>query len=181
MYFPPKVKDICSSSVECRTAPLRQLSQSSLPLHRNSYMLSTFCTEHNVQECLSHINQVGNLTCVFGVLLAQLLIRKCLFLVDMYNRTALSWVSVWLVLHILCLTLFSSFTLSFSGGVIYWPPTSLDGVGRQLRNECCGCAELHVWPDSAAPQGPPNPGKHGNGAAEVQQQCGLPAAHQLPT
>ncbi|XP_040895656.1 afadin- and alpha-actinin-binding protein-like isoform X2 [Toxotes jaculatrix] len=51
------VKDIHSSTAECRTSPLRQFSQSSLPLHRSSYMLSTFCTEHNVQECLSHINQ----------------------------------------------------------------------------------------------------------------------------
>ncbi|XP_010779641.1 afadin- and alpha-actinin-binding protein-like [Notothenia coriiceps] len=51
-----EVKDIRSSSVECRPSPLRQFSQSSLPLHRN-YMLSDFCTEHNVQECLSHINQ----------------------------------------------------------------------------------------------------------------------------
>ncbi|XP_034737818.1 afadin- and alpha-actinin-binding protein A-like isoform X2 [Etheostoma cragini] len=53
---PPKVKDICSSSVECRPSPLRQFNQSSLPLHRNT-MLSTFCTEENVQECLSHISQ----------------------------------------------------------------------------------------------------------------------------
>ncbi|XP_070765337.1 afadin- and alpha-actinin-binding protein-like [Enoplosus armatus] len=52
-----EVKDICSSSVECRTSPLRQFSQSSLPLHRKSYMLSAFCKEHNVQECLTHINQ----------------------------------------------------------------------------------------------------------------------------
>ncbi|XP_022620375.1 afadin- and alpha-actinin-binding protein-like isoform X2 [Seriola dumerili] len=51
------VKDIHGNSAECRTSPLRQLSQSSLPVHRNSYVLSTFCTEHNVQECLSHINQ----------------------------------------------------------------------------------------------------------------------------
>ncbi|XP_074491334.1 afadin- and alpha-actinin-binding protein-like isoform X1 [Sebastes fasciatus] len=51
-----EVKDICSSSVECRPSPLRRFSQSSLPLQRN-YMLSTFCTENNVQECLSHINQ----------------------------------------------------------------------------------------------------------------------------
>ncbi|XP_033477327.1 afadin- and alpha-actinin-binding protein-like isoform X2 [Epinephelus lanceolatus] len=50
------VKDICSSSVECRPSPLRQFSQSSLPLHRN-YMHGTFCTEQNVQECLSHISQ----------------------------------------------------------------------------------------------------------------------------
>ncbi|XP_049442922.1 afadin- and alpha-actinin-binding protein-like [Epinephelus fuscoguttatus] len=51
-----EVKDICSSSVECRPSPLRQFSQSSLPLHRN-YMHGTFCTEQNVQECLSYINQ----------------------------------------------------------------------------------------------------------------------------
>ncbi|XP_068447344.1 afadin- and alpha-actinin-binding protein-like isoform X2 [Clinocottus analis] len=50
------VKDICSGSVECRSSPLTQFSQSSLPLHSN-YILSTFCTEHNVQECISHINQ----------------------------------------------------------------------------------------------------------------------------
>uniref|UniRef100_A0A671UX63 SSX family member 2 interacting protein n=1 Tax=Sparus aurata TaxID=8175 RepID=A0A671UX63_SPAAU len=55
-FFSPEDKDICSSS-ECRTPPLRQFSQSSLPLHRKSYMLSTFCTEQNVQECQSHINQ----------------------------------------------------------------------------------------------------------------------------
>uniref|UniRef100_A0A7N9B0K8 Synovial sarcoma, X breakpoint 2 interacting protein b n=1 Tax=Mastacembelus armatus TaxID=205130 RepID=A0A7N9B0K8_9TELE len=40
-----------------RASPLRQLNQSSLPLNRNSYMLSTFCTEDNVQECLLHISQ----------------------------------------------------------------------------------------------------------------------------
>ncbi|XP_030584127.1 afadin- and alpha-actinin-binding protein-like isoform X1 [Archocentrus centrarchus] len=51
------VKDVRSSSVECRASPLRQFSQSSLLLHRNSYMLGNFCTEHNAQECLSHINQ----------------------------------------------------------------------------------------------------------------------------
>ncbi|XP_026160965.1 afadin- and alpha-actinin-binding protein-like isoform X2 [Mastacembelus armatus] len=51
------VKDIHSSSAECRASPLRQLNQSSLPLNRNSYMLSTFCTEDNVQECLLHISQ----------------------------------------------------------------------------------------------------------------------------
>ncbi|XP_041862436.1 afadin- and alpha-actinin-binding protein-like isoform X2 [Melanotaenia boesemani] len=51
------VKDFRCSSVECRTPPVRPFSQSSLPLHKNSYMLSTFCTQHNVQECLSHINQ----------------------------------------------------------------------------------------------------------------------------
>uniref|UniRef100_A0A3Q3L9N7 Synovial sarcoma, X breakpoint 2 interacting protein b n=1 Tax=Mastacembelus armatus TaxID=205130 RepID=A0A3Q3L9N7_9TELE len=49
--------DIHSSSAECRASPLRQLNQSSLPLNRNSYMLSTFCTEDNVQECLLHISQ----------------------------------------------------------------------------------------------------------------------------
>ncbi|XP_042271923.1 afadin- and alpha-actinin-binding protein-like isoform X1 [Thunnus maccoyii] len=52
-----EVKDIRRSSVECRTAPLRQFSQSSLSLRKNSYTLSTFCTEHNVQECLLHISQ----------------------------------------------------------------------------------------------------------------------------
>ncbi|XP_012713035.2 afadin- and alpha-actinin-binding protein [Fundulus heteroclitus] len=52
-----QVKDAPSCSVECRTPPLRQFSQSSLPLHRNSHRLSTFCTEHNLQECLSHISQ----------------------------------------------------------------------------------------------------------------------------
>lgn len=62
IFFPPEVKDICSTSDECRTSPLTQFSQSSLPLHRQSYILSNFCTEHNVQECLLHINQVGNLT-----------------------------------------------------------------------------------------------------------------------
>ncbi|XP_005457387.2 afadin- and alpha-actinin-binding protein isoform X3 [Oreochromis niloticus] len=51
------VKDGRSSSVEYGASPLRQFSQSSLLLHRNSYMLGTFCTEHNVQQCLSHINQ----------------------------------------------------------------------------------------------------------------------------
>ncbi|KAK2835460.1 hypothetical protein Q5P01_015944 [Channa striata] len=58
------VKDFHSSAAECRTSPVRRFSQSSLPLHRNSYMLSTFCTEHNVQECLTHINQ--EVTC-FGL------------------------------------------------------------------------------------------------------------------
>ncbi|XP_031612029.2 afadin- and alpha-actinin-binding protein isoform X2 [Oreochromis aureus] len=51
------VKDGRSSSVEYGASPLRQFSQSSLLLHRNSYVLGTFCTEHNVQQCLSHINQ----------------------------------------------------------------------------------------------------------------------------
>lgn len=58
-------------------------------------------------------------------------------------------------------------TLSGTGGVISRPPTSLDRVGQQLRNECCGCAKLHVRPDSDAPQGPPESGKHGSGAAEI--------------
>ncbi|XP_029004681.1 afadin- and alpha-actinin-binding protein-like isoform X2 [Betta splendens] len=48
------VKDIHSN--ECGAAPSRQYSQS-LPLHRSSYLLGTFCTEQNVQECLSHISQ----------------------------------------------------------------------------------------------------------------------------
>ncbi|XP_067369966.1 afadin- and alpha-actinin-binding protein-like isoform X2 [Channa argus] len=51
------VKDFHSSAAECRTTPLRQFSQSLLPSHKKSYMPSTFCTEHNVQECLTHINQ----------------------------------------------------------------------------------------------------------------------------
>ncbi|XP_028259946.1 afadin- and alpha-actinin-binding protein-like isoform X2 [Parambassis ranga] len=50
------VKDVRSSS-ESRTSPMRQFSQSPLPLHRNPYVLSAFCTEHNVKECLSHLNQ----------------------------------------------------------------------------------------------------------------------------
>ncbi|XP_029905968.1 afadin- and alpha-actinin-binding protein-like isoform X1 [Myripristis murdjan] len=55
-----EIKDISGSSFKCGTSPMRQFSQSSLlPLrvHRNSYMLSAFCTEDNMQECLSHINQ----------------------------------------------------------------------------------------------------------------------------
>uniref|UniRef100_A0A3B3C5C2 Synovial sarcoma, X breakpoint 2 interacting protein b n=1 Tax=Oryzias melastigma TaxID=30732 RepID=A0A3B3C5C2_ORYME len=36
---------------------LRHFSQSSLPLHRNTNVQSAFCTQQNVQECLSHINQ----------------------------------------------------------------------------------------------------------------------------
>ncbi|XP_023151222.2 afadin- and alpha-actinin-binding protein-like isoform X1 [Amphiprion ocellaris] len=47
------VKDVLSSSVECRTSPLRRFSLSAL--HRNS--LGVFCSEDNVQECLSHISQ----------------------------------------------------------------------------------------------------------------------------
>ncbi|TNM87976.1 hypothetical protein fugu_006197 [Takifugu bimaculatus] len=53
-----EVKDICDSG-ECRTPLMRPFSQSSLPLQRRtSYILSTFCTEHNVQECLLRITQV---------------------------------------------------------------------------------------------------------------------------
>ncbi|KAF7665912.1 hypothetical protein LDENG_00127000 [Lucifuga dentata] len=52
-----EAKDISSSSVECRTSPLWRFGQSSLPQHRNSYMLGAFCTEDNVHECLSHISQ----------------------------------------------------------------------------------------------------------------------------
>uniref|UniRef100_H3DDN3 SSX family member 2 interacting protein n=1 Tax=Tetraodon nigroviridis TaxID=99883 RepID=H3DDN3_TETNG len=53
-----EVKDVCGPSSECRTPPMRPFSQSSLPLqHRTSYILSTFCTEHNVQECLLRISQ----------------------------------------------------------------------------------------------------------------------------
>ncbi|XP_037326617.2 afadin- and alpha-actinin-binding protein-like isoform X2 [Pungitius pungitius] len=51
-----EVRDICSSSVECRPSPLGQFIPSVMPLHRN-HIYSTFCTEYNVQECLSHINQ----------------------------------------------------------------------------------------------------------------------------
>ncbi|XP_024920910.1 afadin- and alpha-actinin-binding protein isoform X2 [Cynoglossus semilaevis] len=51
------VKDVYSSSAECRTSPLRQIYQSSLLLHRNSCMFGSFCTETNVQQCALHINQ----------------------------------------------------------------------------------------------------------------------------
>nr|XP_020452579.1 afadin- and alpha-actinin-binding protein isoform X2 [Monopterus albus] len=51
------VRHLHSSSPECRTSPVRHFSRSLLPQHRNSSMLSTFCTEHNVQDCLSHISQ----------------------------------------------------------------------------------------------------------------------------
>ncbi|KAM9797416.1 afadin- and alpha-actinin-binding protein-like isoform X2 [Syngnathus typhle] len=34
-----------------------QLDQSPLPLHRKSHMFTNFCTEHNVPECITHINQ----------------------------------------------------------------------------------------------------------------------------
>ncbi|XP_011613234.1 afadin- and alpha-actinin-binding protein-like isoform X2 [Takifugu rubripes] len=52
-----EVKDICDSG-ECRTPLMGPFSQSSLPLQRRtSYILSTFCTEHNVQECLLRITQ----------------------------------------------------------------------------------------------------------------------------
>ncbi|XP_017262533.1 afadin- and alpha-actinin-binding protein-like isoform X2 [Kryptolebias marmoratus] len=53
----PLVKDVRRSSVECRTPPLRQFSLPSLLLHRSPHTLRAFCTEQNVQECLSHINQ----------------------------------------------------------------------------------------------------------------------------
>lgn len=62
VIFPLEVKDACGPSGECRTPPMRSFSQSSLPLqHRTSYILSTFCTENNVQECLLRISQVGNI------------------------------------------------------------------------------------------------------------------------
>ncbi|XP_061594357.1 afadin- and alpha-actinin-binding protein-like [Cololabis saira] len=51
------VKGVHGSTVECGTPLLRQFNQSTLPLLRNSNVLSTFCTENNMQECLSHINQ----------------------------------------------------------------------------------------------------------------------------
>lgn len=65
---------------------------------------------------------------------------------------------------------------NFKGGVIPRPPNGLGGVGRELGPECCDSPELHVWPDSAAPQEPQNSGKHGSGTAKVKQQVGLPAA-----
>ncbi|XP_057696193.1 afadin- and alpha-actinin-binding protein-like [Corythoichthys intestinalis] len=52
------VKDVCSSSVLCPTpSKMGHMTQSPLPLHRNSYILTNFCTEHNLQECVTHINQ----------------------------------------------------------------------------------------------------------------------------
>lgn len=154
-------EDICSSSVECRTSPLRRFSQSSLQLHKNPYSLSTFCTEHNVQECLSHISQVGNLTS--DVLLAPSFICKCSG--SKICDCCAPCLNLAGPLHSLLFS-FSSSTLHITGGVISWPPTGLGGVvQQQLRDGCRGCAELHVRPDSAAPQGPPNPGKHGSGAA----------------
>ncbi|XP_061680116.1 afadin- and alpha-actinin-binding protein-like isoform X2 [Syngnathoides biaculeatus] len=52
------VKDLCSSSGKCQTWPLTgHLDHSPLPLHTKSYMLTNFCTEHNVPECVTHINQ----------------------------------------------------------------------------------------------------------------------------
>lgn len=50
-----EIRDNQSSSVECRASPLGPFNQSSL--HRNSYIPTSFCTEDNVQECLSHISQ----------------------------------------------------------------------------------------------------------------------------
>lgn len=59
---PLQVKDVGAPPVECGAPPVRPFIQSSLPLqHRSSYILSTFCTEDNVQECLFRISQVGNL------------------------------------------------------------------------------------------------------------------------
>ncbi|KAM9832629.1 afadin- and alpha-actinin-binding protein-like [Neosynchiropus ocellatus] len=54
--FPPDFKDVSCSSAECRSFPPRPLGQPSLPLHGN-LELGSFCTEHNVPECLSHISQ----------------------------------------------------------------------------------------------------------------------------
>lgn len=59
LIFFPDVKGACSSSLECRSSPLMQFSQSSLLMHRRSYIQSPFCTEHNVRECLLHVSQVG--------------------------------------------------------------------------------------------------------------------------
>lgn len=70
--FPLEVKDVGGPPVECRTPPVRPFIQSSLPLqHRSSYILSTFCTEDNVQECLFRISQVGHLKHFLLFLLAQ--------------------------------------------------------------------------------------------------------------
>ncbi|KAM8888762.1 afadin- and alpha-actinin-binding protein A-like isoform 2-T2 [Synchiropus picturatus] len=52
--FPPDFKDVSCSSVECRSFPLRRLGQSS---PHGNLELGSFCTELNVQECLSHISQ----------------------------------------------------------------------------------------------------------------------------
>lgn len=68
-----QVKDVRRSSVECRTPPLMQFNQPSLPLHRSPYTLRTFCTEQNVQECLSHINQVNGL---FFCCISRLFVEK---------------------------------------------------------------------------------------------------------
>ncbi|XP_077390627.1 afadin- and alpha-actinin-binding protein-like isoform X2 [Festucalex cinctus] len=52
------VKDVCSSSVICQTQPqLGHLDQPTLPLHRKTFTLMNFCTEDNVTECVTHINQ----------------------------------------------------------------------------------------------------------------------------
>lgn len=99
VLFPPEVKDNCSSSAECGTTPLRQISQSSLSLHRKSFMLNTFCTEHNVQECLSHISQVCNLP-----VLRCVCSKCCSKSTD--HTIALSWVRIWSSFLPLSLSLF---------------------------------------------------------------------------
>ncbi|XP_077573968.1 afadin- and alpha-actinin-binding protein-like [Stigmatopora nigra] len=50
------VKDVCSSSVKCPT-PSQTGHMNHSPLHINSYMLTNFCTEDNVEECVEQINQ----------------------------------------------------------------------------------------------------------------------------
>nr|XP_057928503.1 afadin- and alpha-actinin-binding protein-like isoform X2 [Doryrhamphus excisus] len=56
--FSLDVKDVQCITVECGTLPMMGHSDQSLPpLHRKSSVLANFCTEHNVQECASHINQ----------------------------------------------------------------------------------------------------------------------------
>lgn len=70
--FPLEAKDVCGPPLECRAPPMRPFIQSSLPLQRrSSYILSTFCTEDNVQECLLRISQVGNLKHILFFLLTQ--------------------------------------------------------------------------------------------------------------
>uniref|UniRef100_A0A3P9JM59 Synovial sarcoma, X breakpoint 2 interacting protein b n=1 Tax=Oryzias latipes TaxID=8090 RepID=A0A3P9JM59_ORYLA len=51
------VKDHYGISVKCGAPLLRHFNQSSLPLHGNTNAQSAFCTQQNVPECLSHINQ----------------------------------------------------------------------------------------------------------------------------
>ncbi|XP_051930521.1 afadin- and alpha-actinin-binding protein-like isoform X2 [Hippocampus zosterae] len=52
------VKDVGSNSIKCHTPPLMgYLDQPPLSLQRTSYMNMNFCNEHNVPECVTHLNQ----------------------------------------------------------------------------------------------------------------------------